>query len=147
MDYKLGDFCWFIHYGYFIIIECKIIEIDDKNRRKQFINDPHKELPLPYLWYGLDEPVGNYVIEDELFKTKKQALEELKFRYSEAIDEGLNNLLITLDKYRKQRINFIVNTWTDLSEKEKNDKKINWYRKLPKKEYNEQWFNIESFNK
>jgi hypothetical protein len=135
MDYKVNDKVWFIPVGCFIAIKCTIAEIDDEFRKKE---------PQAYLFYWLDEPVGHGVSNYELYKTKKLALEELKQGYKEALDEGRDNLLVTLEEYRKHRINFIVNTWQDCSENEKIYYKNAWNLRLPIKEQRKEWFNIEN---
>ena len=129
MDYKIDDKVWFIPDDYLLVIECKVIEVDDQFRKQE---------PQAYIWYSLDEPVGHDVGIDQLFKTKEEALGILKYR--KAI---LKFKLDTLDKYRKDRIEFIINTWTD-DILEKEFKKKIWYKTLPNKEYNKQWFNVES---
>jgi hypothetical protein len=139
-DYKVDDTVWFIPDGYLIAIECKIIEVDDELR---------KHAPESYLFYDLDEPVGHCVTNDELYITKELVLEELKFRYEEALNEIFENdkdkLVITLNEYRTRRINFIVNTWEDCVDHEKSFIKKSWYLKLPSKEYGKEWFNINNF--
>jgi hypothetical protein len=136
-DYKINDKVWFVPDGYLIAIECIIVEIDDYFRKKE---------PQAYLFYQLDEPVGHDVCETELYRTKELALEELKFRYNEALNESdpLVHLTITLEEYRKRRINFIVNTWEDLTELGKEIRKYHWYNELIPKEQGKEWFNIKN---
>lgn len=154
-DYKINDTIWFIPNGYFIVIKCTIIEVDDYFRKQE---------SQAYLFYHLDEPVGHDVSTPELFKTSKDALRELKQRYKELLEECVEGLIeegssieranelskqifpskaiITLEEYRRRRINFIVSTWE--SQTKLDEIKKQWYNELPSKEYGKEWFNIRN---
>jgi hypothetical protein len=136
-DYKINDKVWFVPDGYLIAIECRIIEIDDYFRKKE---------PQAYIFYGLDEPVGHHVCETDLYEFKELALEKLKHRYKEALNESdpLLHLTVTLKEYRKSRIKFIVSTWEGCSEKEKTCSEIAWQLELFNKMQGKEWFNIEN---
>ncbi len=141
-EYKLNDIVYYLPDGYLLAIECKILEIDDYFRQKE---------PQAYLFYDLDEPVGHSVASYELYDSKEDALNALKKRNEQELRDRKDpkcyfkesyNSNQQLEEYRKQRINFIVNTWENYENKD--EEKEKWFKELEDKKYNEKWFNINS---
>lgn len=80
-DFKEGDKVWFIpgdKEETLIAIQCSIIEVDRSFRAKH---------PKANLFYWLDEPIGHSVTSDYFFESKEEALEDLKERWVEYIEE------------------------------------------------------------
>lgn len=123
MDFKVGDIVWYVPRGYPIAIECTITEVDDEFRKQD---------PKAYLFYWIDEVVGNALADDEFCLTKEEALEFIKKEYPDLQP-------ITLEDYRKKRATFIVSTH-GVSEKEIDQDVKEFLRFCPNK--TGKWFTV-----
>lgn len=120
VDYKVGDTVWYIPEGYGILIKCKIVEVDDHFRKQE---------PQAYLFYDIDEPVGHFLNDYELYQTKEDALVDF-----------IPDPSMSLAKYRICRIHFIISTW-ELDKEKSRLAKRELYHSYHNKVYNEDWFN------
>ncbi len=143
-ELKAGEEYWYIPSHGLLIVKVKITEVEDWAR---------KQHPAGYLFYEIDEPVGHSVDESQLYSTKKEAVKELIRRLQENTQPSLSELcggkqrehnpeLFAADlmDIRRRTMTFILSTWKDAPEEEKDiEKRLKNY---PEKVHGQDWFNL-----
>lgn len=145
-ELKVGQEAWYIpgHSVGLLVVKCKIIGIDDWARTQD---------PLGAIFYEIDEPTSSCVDESELFDTKREAVLELIRRFRMMTEPSLAELVsgrskyldshiiqCTLEDMRRVKMGFIISTWEDAPEEEKDmNKRLS---KFPEKKQRQDWFNL-----
>lgn len=118
-EFDQGEIIWFVPQNCRLVIRCTIEEVDDEFRKKH---------PDSYLFYWVDEPVGHALSEDEICLTKEEA--------EEVAGNGIysEDLLF----WRRKQLKFIISTWKDAPEEEKDVEKV--LLNYPEKQEGIDWF-------
>jgi len=98
--YKVGDKVWWFNGR--LIVKCTITEVDDQYRKSH---------PSGTIFYGLDEPVGHLVANDELYDTLEEAIAVEGDDTRDVIEvPGVGERVVTLEQCRINAARFTLAT-------------------------------------
>lgn len=117
MKYKVGDYVWIVVHRF--AIRCRIDDV-------QYTDELSGEIPS----YWIDEPIGHGMDEDELFDSKKEAIDYAK---QLILPKGTNDLI----RWRFDSYAWISSTHGTIPTEEEIKKTISCY--YPAKFHGKEW--------